>query len=107
MAIFAAATGFAGAVFLVLGYLVKFQGMVEMLAGYDPSKVTDRQGLAGWVGGNLFLLGLLSFVTAAIALLIPGISPARLVPIHVAALLALIARLALGTRRYEGDTHKS
>jgi len=32
---------------LVIAYLIRYQGMVKIIAGYDPTKVTDKQGLAG------------------------------------------------------------
>lgn len=101
MIVFAVVTGLVGISFFFVGYLIKFQGMVEMLAGYDPSRVTDKQGLANWVGSNFFLLGVVSFFTAAVGLIARGLNVTVLVLAHVAVLLALILRIALGTRRYE------
>lgn len=49
------ATGFLA----VLGILIKYFGMANLIAGYDPEIVTDEEGLADFIGTNtLMLLGL-------------------------------------------------
>ena len=53
------AAGFVGA----LGIAIKYFGMVELIAGYDPDRVTDEEGLADFIGTNaLYVAGLLALV---------------------------------------------
>jgi len=42
---------------MLLGGII-YRGNVELIAGYDPNKVTDKEGLAKWVGSNIIFLGL-------------------------------------------------
>ncbi|MHB9144798.1 MAG: DUF3784 domain-containing protein [Symbiobacteriia bacterium] len=105
---FAVVTALVGVTFFFLGYVIKFHGMVEMLAGYDPSKVIDKKGLANWVGGNFFLLGVVSFLTAGVGIIARGLlNVTLLVLVDVAVLLVLISRTAFGTRRYEKGARNS
>jgi len=50
-----------GAFLSVLGALIRFSGMVHLLAGYDETKVTDVKGLQRWCG-NLVIAGGLTLV---------------------------------------------
>lgn len=53
--------GFVG----VLGILIKYFGMVNLIAGYDLERVTDTEGLADFVGTNaLYVAG----ISAAVAI---------------------------------------
>lgn len=54
--------GFVG----VLGILIKYFGMVNLIAGYDPERVTDKEGLADFVGRNTLYVAGIS-MTVAIA----------------------------------------
>ena len=95
-----AVTAFMGLTCFVLGYLVGKKQMVEILAGYDPAKVTDRKGLANWVGTNLILMGILAFVSAG---LMAVVSEGRGILFLVYALGAvplLCVRIVLGNRKY-------
>ncbi len=47
----------------VVGVLIREFEMVELVAGYDPERVTDDEGLARFVGtAALFLAGLTALV---------------------------------------------
>jgi len=44
------------AMLLPLGAII-YRGRVEIIGGYDPNKVTDKEGLGRWVGSNLIFGG--------------------------------------------------
>ena len=55
-----ATAGFIGA----LGILIKHFGMVQLIAGYDPDRVTDVEGLAEFVGTNVLYVAALVLLVA-------------------------------------------
>ncbi len=46
-----------GLLFLALGAAIRYLRIVEILAGYDPKKVSDPEGLARWSGGGIMICG--------------------------------------------------
>jgi hypothetical protein len=58
--------------FLALGYLIKFRGRVDLIAGYREGRIRDAAGLAGSIGTSLLLLGILAAATFALVLLFPN-----------------------------------
>jgi hypothetical protein len=57
--------------FLALGYLIRFRGRVDLIAGYREGKIKDQQGLSILVGNSLFLLGIIAAVTLVLTLALP------------------------------------
>jgi hypothetical protein len=55
-------TEFFFVLFLILAYMIKFKGRVEIIAGYDSSRVKDKKGLAGFVGNSLLILAAGAFL---------------------------------------------
>ena len=55
---------------LVLGYLVSRYQLVDIIAGYDRSKVEDKGGLANMVGWNLMLIGIVGILIVVIGTLL-------------------------------------
>ena len=47
--------------FLVLTYMIKVQGRVELIAGYDAARVKNKKGLANFVGNSLIILAASAF----------------------------------------------
>ncbi len=85
---------------LVIGYLIRYHGMVEIIAGYDPRKVTDKQGLARWVGANFLLMGVSGLFSGALGLILPEIA-GMLAMIYFAMIGILSLRTSLGCKKYE------
>lgn len=92
-------TGVFGLITLVLGYLVRYQNFVEIIAGYDPKKVTDSKGLAAWVGGHLILMGVLG-VTSGLVGAAYQASARYMFWTFMAAVVLLSIKTATGTKRY-------
>jgi len=57
----------------VLGVMIRYYEMAELLAGYDAERVTDDAGLASFVGTYVFLSGLITVaVGVAVSLELVG-----------------------------------
>jgi hypothetical protein len=59
----------SAAVIAVFGALIRYYEMVELIAGYDSSTVTDDASLAEFVGRNLLYVAGLNATTAVVAYL--------------------------------------
>ena len=57
---------FSAGVIAALGIAIKYFGMVNLIAGYDPEKVTDEEGLADFVGTNSLYISGLTFIIAVV-----------------------------------------
>jgi len=57
----------ASAVFIAtLGILIKYFGMVRLIAGYDPDRVADEDGLANFIGTNALYVAALVLLVAIV-----------------------------------------
>nr|WP_304364462.1 DUF3784 domain-containing protein [Methanosarcina sp. KYL-1] len=96
-----------GTFLTLLGTAVWRFRLVDILAGYDEKKVSDKAGLAKWTGRNLVLMGLLILLNVILS--ISGFEPVEkpfLLDILVIFTLAVLT--AAGARKYErrlGLTH--
>ncbi|WP_206633405.1 DUF3784 domain-containing protein [Methanoculleus taiwanensis] len=94
-------TELIGFVMLGLGYLIRFRGRVELIAGYDEKRVRDPEGLARFVGTNLLLLGAGAFAVLALEFLIPGYAVLFFV-IYALVAVPLVSFITVrGSSRYE------
>ncbi|NTV00273.1 MAG: DUF3784 domain-containing protein [Methanoregulaceae archaeon] len=57
--------------FLALGYLIRFRGRVDLVAGYREGKIKDQQGLSILVGNALLLLGIVAAGTLILVFALP------------------------------------
>lgn len=93
------AAGFVG----TLGVLIKYFGMVQLIAGYDPDRVTDEDGLADFVGTNtLYVAALLCLVAIVVSTDLFGGSDLVWLA-FIAGVGGLTARMIVGSRRYEAS----
>jgi len=91
----------------LLGGLIKYAGMVELIAGYDPETVVDEDGLASFVGAN----------TLYVAVLTVGVGLLELHPatpntewywlVFVIAVGAIAVRMIRGARRFESTSDRN
>jgi hypothetical protein len=90
------------AVFIaVLGVLIKYFGMVELVAGYDPETVTDEDALAAFVGTNTLYVAVLTAAVAAVEYTRPFDGYRAVWLPYVLAVGLLAVRMVRGARRYE------
>ena len=91
------AAGFVGS----LGVLIKYFGMVRLVAGYDPDRVTDEEGLARFIGTNTLYVAALLVLVATVEYTEVFVA-AELVWIGVlVGVFGLTTRMIIGARRYE------
>ena len=84
-----------------LGVLIKYVGMVNLIAGYDPDKVTDKEGLADFVGTNALYVAGLTLLLAAIEYIQPFDGYRGVWILYVLAVGLITVRMIRGGRRYE------
>ncbi|AGB31111.1 hypothetical protein C488_01914 [Natrinema pellirubrum DSM 15624] len=89
--------GFVGA----LGFLIKYFGAVRLIAGYDPDRVADEEGLADFIGTNTLYVAALVFLVAGVEYT-DSFGGSDVVWIgFVVGVVGLAARMIVGARRYE------
>ena len=83
----------------VIAYLVGVRKQVGLIAGIQPDRVADREGLGRWVGLTVFLIGLVTilmglgvwlFISQTLTIVLAG----------VALMSALTIALVVGIQRY-------
>jgi hypothetical protein len=62
----------SGLLVAAVGALIRYAGWVELVAGYDPERVTDEEGLAEFVGRNVLAVGVLTVLLGAVEAVTPG-----------------------------------
>lgn len=92
-----AAAGFVGA----LGVLIKYYGMVSLIAGYDPDRVTDEEGLADFIGTNALYVAALMLFVAALVYTEPIANIDAVWLLFAVGVFGLVGRMIRGARRYE------
>ncbi|WP_247001820.1 DUF3784 domain-containing protein [Halosolutus gelatinilyticus] len=91
------AAGFVG----LFGALIKYAGMVSLIAGYDPDAVTDEEGLADFIGTNTLYVAALLLAVAAVEYAEPIDASEGVWIAFVVGVGLLTVRMIRGTRRYE------
>ena len=86
--------------FLILGYLIRYRGRFELIAGYREGEVRDPKGLSRVVGSSLLLLGILAGVTLGLVLIFPEKEVAFFL-LYAAIIVPVVSVISLfGSRRY-------
>ena len=83
----------------VLAYLIGVKKRVGLVAGYDPSRVADPDGLANWVGLILFLIGI-AIVLMGLGVCLFIEKTLTLILIGVALITTLVIALIVGIQKY-------
>ena len=89
--------GFVGA----LGILMKYFGMVNLIAGYDSERVTDEEGLADFVGTNALYVAGISVVVAVAEYTQPFEGYKAIWIFYVLGVGLLAVRMIRGAQKYE------
>lgn len=89
-------------IFLIfLGGIIRRYKIVELLAGYEPNKVIDKEGLANWAGVNLILMGFLALSIGILAYFLPFLNGLPYIICFVVIILIMSIRTAIGCNKYE------
>lgn len=71
--------------------------LLELLAGYDENKVTDKNGLAKYAGSHLILMGFLILITSIIGAMLEKSTSL----IYFAIVVTISIKMAIGCKRFE------
>jgi hypothetical protein len=92
----------AGSLLFVLGILLRFGKKVEILAGYNPEKFHDKEGLARWTGSAMLAMAALVTSSRGIELLFPGEKGIVLSTVFVVSVVILGSLIiTLGCKRFK------
>ena len=83
--------------------LIKYFGMVRLIAGSDSDRVTDEEGLAEFVGTNALYVAALTFLVAVVEYADPAAGTGAVWLLFLVGVLGLTARTIRGARRYENS----
>ncbi len=94
--------GGLGCLLTVFGYLIKYKGKINLIAGVNmknADKIKDKKGLASLVGGNILVLGII-FCTGAIAMYLKPESKAFVEQVLLLSILAVLIILFAKAKKY-------
>ena len=89
---------FVAALLVVLGYFIRIQGRVQVVAGVDSETVDDDAALANLVGGLALVVGALTAVLGGATAL--GVTTGTVWGVYTAVVLVSTAGVAFRARRY-------
>src|SRR5258708_34407014 len=59
------------AILTLFGYLIAVKKQLSLIAGYDPNRVKDKEGLAKWVGNGIMIMGGLEILISLLIFVFP------------------------------------
>ena len=93
----------AGVFVGLLGALIRYAGWTWLIAGYDPNRLTDEEGLADFMGFYVLVIAGLTVAIGALEAVDPS-GPAGWYWLpYVVAVFVLTARMIRGGRRFETE----
>ena len=95
-----------GLIGIRMGYLIKYKNKPGLIAGYDPNRVKDRQGLCDFMGANLMLTGLVVILFGAAISITLFFNPNSLailgwIAAEVACIIGLAIRAVAGAQKFQ------
>jgi hypothetical protein len=91
---------FSAVVIGAIGVLIREFQMMELIAGYDPERVTDDEGLATFVGTQILLIAGLTVAVAGLELAGPVADLTQVYVLYTVAVVALTGYIVYGAQRY-------
>lgn len=85
----------------VLGILIRYAGMMHLIAGYDPDRVDDDEGLANFIGAQTLIVAALTVCVGVLELWEPTGDSTWYWVVFVLAIVAIAARMVRGARHYQ------
>jgi len=87
----------------ILGILIRYASMTHLIAGYDPDRVTNEEGLANFMGAWTLVVAVLTVGVGVLELREPTADSAWYWLVFVFAVFAIAFRMIRGARRYESS----
>jgi hypothetical protein len=97
----------AGVFVGILGILIKYAGAMDLIAGYDPERVTDEEGLADFIGTNTLYVAVLTVCAGVLELRSSSSDLGWYWIVFVIAVGAIGIRMVRGARRYESSPERT
>ena len=93
--------GILGCLLLILGYLIKFENKIQLIAGVykHEDKIKDKEAFASFVGGNVLILGVI-FCVGALGIYIHPSYKELIEPLLLLGLLAIGIILFTKRKKY-------
>ncbi|SDY86197.1 DUF3784 domain-containing protein [Halopenitus persicus] len=102
-----AVTAIGAGIFIgILGILIKYVGVMDLIAGYDPETVTDEEGLADFVGTNALYVAALTICVGILELRSSAADSEWYWLVFVVAIAAIAIRMVRGARRFESTSER-
>lgn len=89
------------------GAPIKYAGVMDLIAGYDPRKVTDGDALADFAGTNALYVAVLTVRVGVLKLRSSTADSEWYWPVFVTAVVVIAARTIRGARRYESTSERN
>lgn len=81
--------------------------MTQLIAGYDPDRVTDEEGLANFVGAYTLVVAALTVGVGVLEFWEPTADSGWYWVAFVVAVVAIAVRMIRGARRYESPSGRA
>jgi|GEM_PF-488933 len=91
----------------ILGMLIKYVGLTDLVAGYDPEKVADEEELADFIGTNALYVAALTVCVGVLELRSSTADSEWYWIVFVIAVGAVAVRMIHGARRYESTAERN
>lgn len=86
----------------IFGNLIRFAAVLDLIAGYNPDHVTDKERLANFIGTWALIVAVLTVCVGIMELWEPTADAEWHWLVIVIAVVIIAARMIRGVRRYEG-----
>lgn len=80
--------------------MIRYYGMTELIAGYDPDVVTDDEGLASFVGTYILLSGLITVAVGVVLYLQLVESSAVFWSAYSFVVVLVVLRVVVGAQQF-------
>lgn len=91
----------------VLGILIRYVGVMHLIAGYNPDRVTDKEGLANFIGKWTLIVAVLTVGVGVMGLWEPTADSEWYWLVFVIAVFGIAVRMIRGARRYESAPERN
>lgn len=92
---------FIGMFLILIGLIIWRLKIAWIIAGYDPERVADNDGMSRWVGINLILMGTLIIFLEISEIIFPSIGIGFIIPAYLIIVAGLSIVILIGTGKYK------
>lgn len=97
---------FIGLFLILIGLIIWKLKIVWFIAGYDSERISDKNGLARWVGKNLILMGILVILIGLMEIIFPNIKKNFIIPAYLIIVTCISIVTLAGTGRFDKKDKK-